>query len=83
VIGDPSMLRLIRKAAALARIFPTLDLSIEEKAGKVIQEASSFFSLYRFMINKKKIIRLMVLYGRLLGQRFYIIANCILIVQTQ
>jgi hypothetical protein len=24
------MLRLIRKAAALARIFPTLDLSIEE-----------------------------------------------------
>ncbi len=54
MIGDPSMLRLIRKAAALARIFPTLDLSIEEKAGKVIQEASSFFSLYRFMINKKK-----------------------------
>jgi hypothetical protein len=30
-IGDPSMLRLVRKAAPLARIFPTLDLSIEEK----------------------------------------------------
>jgi hypothetical protein len=32
VIDDPSVLRLIRKAEALARIFPTLDLSIEEKA---------------------------------------------------
>jgi hypothetical protein len=33
-IGDPSRLRLIRKAAALARIFPTLDLSTEEKAAR-------------------------------------------------
>jgi hypothetical protein len=32
VIDDPSMLRLIRKAEALARMFPTVDLSIEEKA---------------------------------------------------
>jgi hypothetical protein len=32
VIGDPSRLRLIRKVSVLARIFPTLDLSIEEKA---------------------------------------------------
>ena len=31
-IGAPSRFRLIRKAVALARIFPTLDLSIEEKA---------------------------------------------------
>ncbi len=30
MIGDPSMLRLIRKVEALGRIFPTLDLSIEE-----------------------------------------------------
>ncbi len=30
VIGDPSVLRLIRKAETLVRIFPTLDLSIEE-----------------------------------------------------
>jgi hypothetical protein len=34
------MLRLIRKAEALARIFPTLDLRIEEKAaggsGKIL-----------------------------------------------
>jgi hypothetical protein len=34
VIGDPSVLRLIRKAEALARIFPTLDLIIEEKAAR-------------------------------------------------
>ncbi len=33
-IGVPSRLRLIRKAAALARILPTLDLSIEAKAAK-------------------------------------------------
>jgi hypothetical protein len=32
VIGAPSKLSVTRKAAALARIFPTLDLSIEEKA---------------------------------------------------
>jgi hypothetical protein len=31
-IGVPSRLRLIRKSAVLTRIFPTLDLSIEEKA---------------------------------------------------
>jgi hypothetical protein len=30
----PSRLRLIRKSAALARIFPTLDLSIESKAAR-------------------------------------------------
>jgi hypothetical protein len=28
-IGAPSMLRLIRRAVALARMFPTLDLSWE------------------------------------------------------
>ncbi len=32
VIGAPSRLRLIRKAAALARIFPHFDFSIEENA---------------------------------------------------
>ena len=32
MIGAPSRLRLIRKAAALARILETRDLSIEEKA---------------------------------------------------
>ena len=31
-IGDPSMLRLIRKTTSLVRIFLTLDLIIEEKA---------------------------------------------------
>ncbi len=31
VIGVPSRISLIRKASALGRIFPTLDLSIEEK----------------------------------------------------
>ena len=31
VIGAPSKLRLIRKAAVLARIVETRDLSIEEK----------------------------------------------------
>jgi hypothetical protein len=31
VIDTPSRLRLIRKTVALARIFPTLDLIIEEK----------------------------------------------------
>jgi hypothetical protein len=31
-VDDPSRLRLIRKSAVLVRIFPTLDLSIEEKA---------------------------------------------------
>jgi hypothetical protein len=34
MMGDPSNLSVIRKAAALARIFPTLDLSIEEKAAR-------------------------------------------------
>ncbi len=34
VIGAPSRLRLIRKAAALARIDETRDLSIEEKAAR-------------------------------------------------
>ncbi len=34
VIDTPSRLRLIRKAAALVRIFPTLDLNIEEKAAR-------------------------------------------------
>jgi hypothetical protein len=33
-IGDPSRLRLIRKTTALSRIFPTLDLNIEEKAAR-------------------------------------------------
>ena len=33
-IGDPSMLRLIRKTAPLARIFPTLDLRIEAKTAR-------------------------------------------------
>jgi hypothetical protein len=31
VIDDPSRLRLIRKDTDLVRIFPTLDLRIEEK----------------------------------------------------
>jgi hypothetical protein len=31
VIGDPSRLRLISKTEGLSRIFPTLDLNIEEK----------------------------------------------------
>ena len=34
MIGAPSRLRLIRKAAALARIDETRDLSIEEKAAR-------------------------------------------------
>ena len=34
VTGAPSRLRLIRKAAALARMFPHFDLSIEEKAAR-------------------------------------------------
>ncbi len=34
MIDAPSRFRLIRKAAALARIFPTLDLSKEEKAAR-------------------------------------------------
>ena len=34
MIGAPSRFRLIRKAAALARIFPTLDLSIEDSLNK-------------------------------------------------
>jgi hypothetical protein len=34
VIGDPSKLRLIRKAAALARARPTFPLSPEEKAAR-------------------------------------------------
>jgi hypothetical protein len=32
MMGDPSKLNVTRNAAALARICPTLDLSIEEKA---------------------------------------------------
>ncbi len=32
-IGAPSIFRLIRKGAAFARMFPTLDLSCEENAG--------------------------------------------------
>jgi hypothetical protein len=32
VIGAPSMLRLTRKAAALARVLPTFALSCEENA---------------------------------------------------
>jgi hypothetical protein len=32
VIDDPSRLRLTRKTETLTRIFPTLDLSIEEKS---------------------------------------------------
>jgi hypothetical protein len=35
VIDTPSRLRLIRKTTTLARIFPTLDLSIEAKAAHV------------------------------------------------
>jgi hypothetical protein len=31
MMGDPSKLTVIRKVAALSRIFPTLDLSVEEK----------------------------------------------------
>jgi hypothetical protein len=31
-IGAPSIFKLIRDAAALARMFPTLDLSYEENA---------------------------------------------------
>ncbi len=34
MIGDPSMFRLIRKAAVLARIFPHFDFSIEENAAR-------------------------------------------------
>ncbi len=34
MIGAPSKLRFTRKAEALAMIFPTLDLSIEEKAAR-------------------------------------------------
>ena len=36
VIGTPSRLRLIRKAAALARVLTTLDLSREECVGSGI-----------------------------------------------
>jgi hypothetical protein len=32
MIGDPSMLRLIRKEVDLERIFPHFDFSIEENA---------------------------------------------------
>ena len=35
VIGDPSWLRLIRKVAALVRVFPTFDLICEENVGAV------------------------------------------------
>ncbi len=31
-IGDPSIFKLIRKVAALARMLPTFDLSCEENA---------------------------------------------------
>jgi hypothetical protein len=34
VIGAPSRLRLIRKTAALARISPNFDFSIEENAAR-------------------------------------------------
>ena len=34
VIGVPSKLRVIRKAEALARVSPTLDLSCEENAAR-------------------------------------------------
>jgi hypothetical protein len=34
VIGDPSRLRVIRKTAALARISPYFDFSIEENAAR-------------------------------------------------
>ena len=33
-IGTPSRLRLIRKTTSLERIFPTLDLTIEEKTAR-------------------------------------------------
>ena len=33
-IGAPSMFRLIRSAAALARMLPTFDLSFEENAAR-------------------------------------------------
>ena len=42
-IGAPSMLRLIRSAAALARMWPTLDLSCEENA--VCGESGGWFAL--------------------------------------
>ncbi len=60
MIGDPSMLRLIRKAAAFARIFPTLDLSIEEKAGKVTNSGGIILFLALSIHDKqKKKIRLL------------------------
>ncbi len=34
MIGDPSIWRLMGKAEVLGRIFPTLDLNIEEKAAR-------------------------------------------------
>ena len=34
VIGVPSKLRVIRRSVDLTRMFPTLDLSIEEKAAR-------------------------------------------------
>jgi hypothetical protein len=34
MMSDPSKLNVIRKVTDLARIFPTLDLSIEEKAAR-------------------------------------------------
>jgi hypothetical protein len=46
-IGAPSRLRLIRKAAALARIFPTLDLRIEEKGSGRVHRWSALTELLK------------------------------------